>query len=108
MTGPAGKSIYDDPGGFIDIRRRENQHSVVTARCRYHDGDCYHPSRVRTVEPEHLERAFQWLLARKTALRALDALHLACAEAATLVTQDATMRSAAEYHGLRVYELSEA
>ena len=32
---------------------------------------------VRPVESRDFERAFQWLLARKTALRTLDALHLA-------------------------------
>lgn len=44
----------------------------------------------------------------ETALHALDVLHLAYAEAATatLVTLDATMRSAAEFYGLQMHELS--
>jgi predicted nucleic acid-binding protein len=60
---------------------------------------------VREIEPRHFERALQWLLTRKTALRTLDALHLACAEesGATLSTLDAAMDDAAEYFGLRVH-----
>lgn len=63
---------------------------------------------VRPVETLHYERAFQWLLTRKTSLRALDALQLACAEgiSAELVTLDATMRSAAEYYGLDVHDIN--
>lgn len=50
------------------------------------------------------ERAVQWLLARKTALRTLDALHLACAEGhgAVLITRDQALAEAARYFGLDV------
>ncbi len=57
---------------------------------------------VRPFEP-----TFHWLLTRKTALRALDALHLVCAESlnTALVILDATMRSAATSHGLSIHEI---
>ncbi|QEA40049.1 type II toxin-antitoxin system VapC family toxin [Pistricoccus aurantiacus] len=50
----------------------------------------------------HYQRARHWLLTRKTALRTLDALHMACAEThqATLVTQDEALMKAATYFGL--------
>lgn len=60
---------------------------------------------VRPLTGEHYRRAYHWLLTRKTPLRTLDALHIACAEGseAALVTYDETMRQAAEFFGLRVY-----
>ena len=53
---------------------------------------------VRPLRPEHVALARRWLLARTTALRTLDALHLATAsvEAATLVTFDVALVEAAE------------
>lgn len=60
---------------------------------------------VRALGREHYQRAYHWLLTRKTALRTLDALHLACAEGheAILVTHDEAMGRAAEFFGLRVH-----
>lgn len=54
------------------------------------------------IESSHYQRASHWLLARKTALRTLDALHLACAEAhqAVVITQDEALMKAALYFGL--------
>ncbi|NGP52005.1 type II toxin-antitoxin system VapC family toxin [Thioalkalivibrio sp. XN8] len=62
--------------------------------------------RFQVVEPGpgDYSRAREWLLARKTALRVLDALHLACAvrHEARLVTADAVMTGAAVSFGLQV------
>lgn len=57
--------------------------------------------------PEQMDLAQQWLLARTTTLRSLDALHLACAatENATLVTLDDALHSAAGSFGIPVHEL---
>lgn len=56
---------------------------------------------------EHVELARQWLLARTTSLRTLDALHLACAatEEAILVTLDDALRAAATGLGIKVQDL---
>lgn len=58
---------------------------------------------LRPVAPGAFERAHHWLLTRKTALRTLDALHLACAEhsEAELVTLDHALFQAAEFLGLQ-------
>lgn len=50
--------------------------------------------------------AREWITTRKTALRTLDGLHLACAQAhgACLVTLDETMRRAAAFFGLEVWD----
>jgi predicted nucleic acid-binding protein len=60
--------------------------------------------RLLDIEPGDYGRACEWLLARKTPLRVLDALHLACAlrHEAELVTADAVMARAARHFGLRV------
>jgi uncharacterized protein len=52
-------------------------------------------------------RALEWLLARKTVLRVLDALHMACAvrHEAELVTADLLMARAARHFGLQVRQL---
>jgi uncharacterized protein len=54
-------------------------------------------SRLR-LEESHYWQARHWLLERRTALRTLDALHLACASAygLTLVTADTVLARAAE------------
>lgn len=59
--------------------------------------------RLAEVTTEHFARAQHWLLARKTALRTLDALHLALSEAydATLVTLDQPLLQAAYWFGVR-------
>ena len=58
--------------------------------------------KVRPLRTEHVALARRWLLARTTALRTLDALHLATAsvEAATLVTFDVALAEAAEALGV--------
>lgn len=57
---------------------------------------------LRPLQTEHLALARRWLLARTTALRTLDALHLASAasEGATLVTFDVALAEAAEALGV--------
>ncbi len=54
------------------------------------------------LDAGHYERAYHWLLTRRTALRTLDSLHLACAEAnsATLLTLDSTLLEAADLLGV--------
>jgi uncharacterized protein len=63
--------------------------------------------RLLDVEPGDYVRAREWLLARKTPLRVLDALHLACAlrHEAELVTADVLMARAARHFGLRVQRI---
>jgi predicted nucleic acid-binding protein len=58
--------------------------------------------RVHAIPAEAYERAVHWLLARRTGLRTLDALHLACAEAAgaSLVTLDDAFAGAARALGV--------
>jgi len=55
----------------------------------------------------HYERATHWLLMRRTGLRTLDAVHLACAEAseACLLTLDDTLFAAAQFLGVSTHEL---
>ncbi len=64
--------------------------------------------RITPSTREHTELARQWLLARTTSLRTLDALHLAFAAAggAVLVTLDADLRAAAAALGIGTYALS--
>jgi uncharacterized protein len=64
--------------------------------------------RLLELEPGDYVRACEWLLARKTPLRVLDALHLACAlrHEAELVTADAPMARSARHLGLRVTRIS--
>lgn len=56
------------------------------------------------LETSVVERAYHWLLLRRTPLRTLDALQLASAEASggDLVTLDAQLRDAANYLGVSV------
>ncbi len=63
--------------------------------------------RLLELEPGDYFRACDWLLARKTPLRVLDALHLACAlrHEAELVTADLVMARAARHFGLGVKRL---
>lgn len=68
-----------------------------------------HEGRFRVLELDRTlyDRATHWLLARRTSLRTLDALHLACAEAhnLSLLTLDDPLRAAAEFLGVRTCEL---
>lgn len=54
------------------------------------------------IEPTHYRRASYWIRTRKTSLRTLDALHLACAEhnRATLISEDEVLISAALFFGI--------
>ncbi|MBL3589233.1 MAG: type II toxin-antitoxin system VapC family toxin [gamma proteobacterium endosymbiont of Lamellibrachia anaximandri] len=56
------------------------------------------------LEDRHYWQARHWLLGRKTALRTLDALHLACAVEynLTIVTADKVLADAAAFVGGRV------
>ncbi len=58
------------------------------------------------VTGQHFEQARQWLSTRKTALRTIDALHLACAQQQSqcLVTLDTGLAKAAQYWGLDTLE----
>jgi len=57
---------------------------------------------VREVKPSHFRQAERWLSRRRTALRTLDALHLACCwgYGARLITCDTRMHRAAELAGI--------
>jgi predicted nucleic acid-binding protein len=63
--------------------------------------------RVTGLTRAQYERAMHWLLMRRTGLRTLDALHLACAEAgeAHLLTLDEDLRAAAEFLGVATHAL---
>lgn len=63
--------------------------------------------RLRALDTDTYDRATRWLLARRTSLRTVDALHLACAEAAgaALVTLDATFAQAADHLGVATVRL---
>jgi predicted nucleic acid-binding protein len=65
------------------------------------DNGCY---QVIALTSAHYHQAIIWLLARRSALRTLDALHLACAakRQAPLATFDKTMQSAAVAFGVAV------
>lgn len=54
------------------------------------------------IDVVHYQRAIHWIGTRKTSLRTLDALHLACAEyyQACLITEDDALLSAALFLGL--------
>jgi uncharacterized protein len=54
------------------------------------------------IDAAHYRRASHWISTRKTALRTLDALHLACADShqATLVSEDETLINAAQFFGI--------
>ncbi len=56
----------------------------------------------RRIMPDHFTQAERWLSGRKTALRTLDALHIACSWGyeAKLITCDAIMHRSAEILGI--------
>ncbi len=62
------------------------------------------------IGARHYQRAIHWISSRKTALRTLDALHLACAEErqATLVSEDEALLRAAAFLGLAATRASAA
>lgn len=68
----------------------------------FHD-DVSHGRFIRCpIELAHYHRAIHWIGMRKTSLRTLDALHLACAEhyGACLISEDETLVKAATFFGL--------
>ncbi|WP_152207265.1 type II toxin-antitoxin system VapC family toxin [Marinobacter changyiensis] len=54
------------------------------------------------IETAHYQRASHWIGTRKTSLRTLDALHLACAEyhQARLISEDQALVNAAIFFGI--------
>lgn len=62
--------------------------------------------RVTAIDASVYERAMHWLLTRRTNLRTLDALHLACAEAnqTPLLTLDQSLKNSAEFLGIATVE----
>lgn len=68
------------------------------------DTGCYSMAPLRQA---HYRQATTWLLSRKSSLRTLDALHLACAAThqASLASFDKAMRSAAAVFGVIVHGL---
>lgn len=68
----------------------------------FHDDVSHGRYLLRPVESFHFERATYWISMRKTSLRTLDALHLACAEysRACLITEDDALLHAARFFGL--------
>jgi uncharacterized protein len=58
--------------------------------------------RVQSLAPVHYQKAEKWLSARKTPLKTLDAIHIACCWSfhAKLITCDRTMHDAAGMLGL--------
>lgn len=74
----------------------------------FHD-DVSHGRFVRCpIEISHYERAIHWVGIRRTSIRTLDALHLACAEhyRACLITEDDALLSAAAFFGLEAKKSS--
>ena len=73
----------------------------------FHDDVAKGCFRVTGVGVELFQRAQHWLLTRRTSLRTLDALQLACAQAsgAQLVTLDHGLYRAADYLGIRTYNV---
>lgn len=61
------------------------------------------------IDAAHYQRAIHWIGTRRTSLRTLDALHLACAEhhQACLMTEDAALLSAALFFGLEARKVTD-
>ncbi len=68
----------------------------------FHDDVSHGRFSLRPIETDHYQRASQWIATRKTSLRTLDALHLACAEhhQARLISEDEALVSAAIFFGI--------
>lgn len=68
----------------------------------FHDDVSHDRFALCSVLPEHYRRAAQWLGTRKTSLRTLDALHLACAEhhQARLISEDDQLIETATFFGI--------
>src|SRR5699024_3743352 len=94
---------------WVRMREIEEAHAQRISRAFDEDVDAARYVLRRNTRP-HTELARQWLLSRNTALRTLDALHLACAAAedATFVTLDDSLRVAAVSLGIKVHEFPAA
>jgi len=82
-------------GEFSD----QNAAKVQNAFASDVEKGCFH---YLALDAAVFQQAQRWLLERKTALRALDALHLACAALAEarFVTADRALAAAAQAHGV--------
>lgn len=91
---------------WVRMQEIEESHAQRLSRALDEDVKAHRYTLCRNTS-EHIELARHWLLARNTALRTLDALHLACAatENATLVTLDDALHSAATHLGIKTHEL---
>ena len=79
-----------------------NESQANQIESAYHDDVNHGRFLLRPMESVHFERATYWISMRKTSLRTLDALHLACAEyaRACLITEDDALLHAAKFFGL--------
>lgn len=80
-----------------------DEQGAARVESAFHEDVAARRFRTTPLEADHYDRALHWLLLRTTPLRTLDALHLACAEAAgaVLVTLDAAFAASAKQLGLR-------
>lgn len=64
--------------------------------------------RIHVLGGPEYERAYEWLIGRRTSLRTLDALHLACAQTAdaALVSLDEALLRAADYLAVPIHRLT--
>jgi predicted nucleic acid-binding protein len=85
------------------VRMRElSEAQAVLLQCAFaedSENGCY---RCMAVSHRHFRQAREWLLVRKTSLRTLDTLHLACARDrnAELVTADRLLAKGAQVLGI--------
>jgi len=68
----------------------------------FHDDVSHGRFSLCPIETAHYKRASHWIGTRKTSLRTLDALHLACAEhhQAQLISEDEALVNAAVFFGI--------
>jgi predicted nucleic acid-binding protein len=68
----------------------------------FHDDVSHGRFLLCSIENTHYHRASTWIGSRKTSLRTLDALHLACAEyqQARLISEDEVLIQAAHFFGI--------
>lgn len=68
----------------------------------FHDDVSHGRFALCPIETAHYQRASHWIGTRKTSLRTLDVLHLACAEhhQARLISEDEALVSAAIFFGI--------
>lgn len=76
----------------------------------FHDDVSHGRFRLCSIETMHYQRARHWIETRKTGLRTLDALHLACAEyhRARLISEDEALIAAATFFGIEAAHAAEA